>query len=713
MSGVASENPPTTAPLPPSSNDGTRRGRAWAAALPRRAAGFALVALSVLPIYHVLDPDVTGTAGDHTLTRVDTIRALTWSGTLLALIPFVLGLGVDWDRHLARPLRRAGRWLCDLPTTRFALGLGALAFVLSAAFGWFVLDGKPNLIDAMAQLVQARYLAAGHLAGPTGLAAFYAFPNTVLTDAGWVSQYPPLHPLLLAAGMRLGAVVLVGPLFLGITAALTALTADRLFPGSPAARLGAAFAAVSPFLVAHAGAFMNHTTAAAFTGATIYCVVRARDGGLRWAAFGGVLASLALALRPLSAIAMIGAVGVVAWGAAARLRGWGWFARALGIAALAALPLTLLQLAYNAHFFGGPTTFGYLAAYGPSHRLGFHLDPWGNRYGLLQAFGYTSSDLTLLSVNLLETPLPLVALVGVWLLFVRRLGDGERVVAAWAIAPVVTNFFYWHHGIFMGPRMLNEAAPAWSLLVALALAGLVVRTPARVALAGRGYAPRSAAALTLAVALGAGLIFMAPRRLLSYGGDYLASLRIEPPAPPAPAMVFVHGAWSARIGSRLMAAGMRSDTLETALRQNSTCDLARFADAYVAGSVMLPPLDVEPRANRLPPSLEIAPDDYIRFHPGEQLSADCVSQIRSDEGGVLEVVPFLWQAQLPGLGEGGVLFLRDLGSAGNRAALERWPERTPYVLAPPLPGEPPRLLPYAAGMDAVWARRPAATGTIR
>ena len=37
--------------------------------------------------------------------------------------------------------------------------------------------------------------------------------------------------------------------------------------------------------------------------------------------------------------------------------------------------------------------------------------PWGNTYGPIEGLGYTSSDLTLLSNALFETPLPLVALV--------------------------------------------------------------------------------------------------------------------------------------------------------------------------------------------------------------------------------------------------------------------------------------------------------------
>lgn len=670
----------------------------------RRAIGLLLVALSVLPLYRLLDPALTGTAGDHTLTQVRTAAALLWSGAALALIPFVLGLRLGADYPIERWLRALGRRISSPSTVAFASCLALLSTAAAVVFGLVVLEGRPNLIDAMAQLVHARYLAEGLGAGPTELAEFFTFPNTVLTGRGWLSQYPPGHIAALAVGIRLGVPWLVGPVLLGVALFFTTLVAERAVPERRLAlRALLTLTALSPFLIAHAGAYMNHTSAAAFTALTVYLVLRARDGSVAWALAAGGVASLALATRPLSALVMIAAVGAVAWGLPAwRQRRFGRFVRLVGAAFAGALPVTALQLWHNAYWFGAPLRFGYIAAYGPSHELGFGQDPWGNRYGLIEAIGYTSSDLTLLSGALFETTLPLVAIVGLFLLFARRIGDGERVILAWALAPVAANFFYWHHGIFMGPRMLNEVALAWALLIGIALDHLLRRLPAAARIGGRSYAPRIAATLALVIVALVSLVYMTPRRLSSFGGEYLTSLRIAAPEPPAPALVFVHGPWMSRVGSRLAAAGMRLDSIETALRQNTTCAVHRYADARDTPGATLPDIDFEPRADRLPPSIEISPDNYIRFRPDERLSAACIAQIRADERGVLELAPFLWQGSPPGTGPGGVRYVRDLGPDRNRSMLRHEPERTPYVFASRAPDSAPTLLPYDEGMTLLW-----------
>lgn len=673
--------------------------------------GLLLIGLTVLPVFRLLDSAFTGLAGEYVVEQLATATSLIWSVTLLALIPFVLALRLGADLPLGRWLGAAGGRLARVPVGLFAAAIAAVGALLAAWFGLVVLEGKPNLIDAMAQLVHARYLADGASAGPTWLAEFFVFPNTVLTEHGWVSQYPPGHVALLALGFRLGAVWLVGPVLLGAALWLTALIADRLLPERRlAVRVALAFLATSPFLIAHAGAYMNHTSAAAFAALAVWLVLRARDGSAGWALAAGAVASIAVATRPLSTFAIICAVGATAWGSMAlEERRFGRFARLVAVAFAGALPLSLLQLWHNAHFFGSPTTFGYFAAYGPSHELGFGQDPWGNRYGLLEAVGYTSSDLTLLSSALFEAPLPLVAIVGLFLVLAKRLETGERIVLAWALAPVAANFFYWHHGVFMGPRMLNEAAPAWALLVAIAVDDLVRRVPAEIVLSGRRYAPRIAVVTALAVVLCASLAFMVPRRMISWGGAYFQSVRVEPPRPPEPAVVFVHGPWVSRVGSRLVASGMRLDSLETALRQNTTCAVQRYADARVqdsgtdgATASALPWLDFEPRADRLPPSVEISPANYIRFLASDTLGPHCVAQIRADARGVLELAPFLWQGTLPGGGPRGVMYARDLGPARNQALLARVPDRTPWVFAPRALDEPPALMPYEEGMRMLW-----------
>ena len=66
-----------------------------------------------------------------------------------------------------------------------------------------------------------------------------------------------------------------------------------------------------------------------------------------------------------------------------------WLGRRLGGAAVGGAPFALALAAYNRALFGAPSRFGYEAAFGPAHGLGFHRDPWGNLYGLREAVAYT------------------------------------------------------------------------------------------------------------------------------------------------------------------------------------------------------------------------------------------------------------------------------------------------------------------------------------
>src|SRR5690606_2794517 len=262
------------------------------------------------------------------------------------------------------------------------------------------------------------------LAGPVSeLAPFWHIQNTVLTPNGWVSHYPPGHVVLLALGFRLGAVWLVGPVMQGMTVLFTCLAAERLLrENRVTARLATLFVALSPFMIGLAGTYMNHVTAAAFSALAVYAALRARDDGWSWSLLAGAAAGAVFATRPPAGV-VVGAViafGVWLTGSAARPLGWRGVARRVAGALAGGAPFLAAIARADDHLFGSQCRFGYDAALGPAMRLGFHRDPWGNLYGPVEALAYTSSDLVALSLNLLEAPIPIVALAGVYLLCVRR-----------------------------------------------------------------------------------------------------------------------------------------------------------------------------------------------------------------------------------------------------------------------------------------------------
>lgn len=685
----------------------------------RRIMGALLVLLVTVPFYRLLDSPVTGLAGRSTVGLSELNAAALWYGALLALIPVIV---------LARVLepRLIDRWVAILRarllaprSATFALVLALLAGALTLAFSLGVLEGKPNLIDAMSQLLHARYLAAGKLAGPVlPEGAFWHIQNTVITDQGWVSQYPPGHVVLLAIGFRLGAVWLIGPMMVAVAILFTALTAERLLPDDRAtARLGAIMAALSPFLIGLAGAYMNHITAAAFGAAAVYCAVRTRDGNWAWALPTGAALAWVFGTRPLAGVVVGAVVAFAVWwdGGGARLSQPGrWLAR-VAWATAGASPFLILLGAYNNHFFGRPWRFGYSAALGPATALGFHQDPWGNWYGPLQALGYTSADLVALNLNLLESPVPVVLLAGLFLLFARKLSTGERIIAAWALLTVLGNLFYWHHGLFMGPRMLNEAAPAWALLTAVAAVGIVRRIPPGFRVIRGGYSVRVAVLLFLVGGGVVGYLVLAPQRLLSYGAERHAGSRVRVPEVSGPAIVFVHGAWEVRAGMRLAASGMRLDSLETALRQNPTCRVAEYVAYYVARSegnhsAKEVKLDLTPRSDDFPPRIEISPGNWILVAEDSPLTEECLREIEADRNGVVDVTPLAWQGDLPELDTGGAMYVRDLGPESNEELIRRHPERKPLVFYTPSSDASPILMPYQEGMAAIWGGSAARAG---
>jgi|GEM_PF-5217119 len=499
-----------------------------------RLAGAAVMVLTLLPLYRYLDHPATGAFGASTLRATEAQVQFLWRASLVLVCGVALATLVFSDERLGRWVRGAGRILTASSQRIFSAAVGAIAAGAVALQHLLVFQGRPNLMDAAAQLIHARYLARGRLAGPGAHVlegGFWYFPNTVASPNGWVSHFPPGHSLVLAPGLAVGAAWLGPVVVAGLTGWLTARLAFRLLPERPlVARGGALLGALSPLLILQTASFMNHGTAALLGVATVLAALRAREEGWPWAAATGAGVTGLLLVRPLGAVAVCAVVVLLVWlpretPGLRRMAGW------CGAAVLAGLPLLLLHGWYNAYFFGHPLTFGYHSTFGEAAGLGLGLDPWGNRFGPRESLAYTSADLSSLNRNLVEFPLPAITLVGLALL----LGMGRewrvRVLAGWALLPVALSAFYWHHGNFMGPRMLAEFAPTWGLLVAAALAYLVERLPRR---DGRGLVvnPRRAGQLlVLGAAMGA--LVLGPHRMSGMGGDLSAGYRLaEPAAPP-------------------------------------------------------------------------------------------------------------------------------------------------------------------------------------
>jgi hypothetical protein len=198
--------------------------------------------------------------------------------------------------------------------------------------------------------------------------------------------------------------------------------------------------------------------------------------------------------------------------------------------------------------------------------------------------------------------------------------------------------------------------------------------------------------------------FLAVERGLAYRvPSETAAVERLPDPPVRPALVFVHGSWSSRSAARLVAAGMRRDSVETALRRNAACQVDAYARWRAAGAhPPAPPLDLEPRPGPAPglAFVELSPGNRVAVRPGAPVDSLCTREARSDRLGTLELEPLLWQAPpLPGQK---LVVARDLGPKADARALISFPGLHPYVAVDGGAGRPPRLLEYREGMELLW-----------
>ncbi len=663
-----------------------------------RLLGLGLLLGAYLPLHRLLDPELAGPAGADTRASAEA----AWSSGLYGTV-IVLGLGFVLSRLFnlsmlsvagARLLRLVERPRASV----FALMSGGISFVLAAALARYVYDGSPTSVDELVQLLHASALAGGRLGIPlVGDQAAWLVQNGSVTPEGWASVYPPFHTVLLAIGIRAGVPWIVGPLAVAAATVFTTLSFERLLDVR-VARIAGIMLAFCPFWLSIGGTHLSHTTAAAALSAVLWATLHSREGGTLWALAAGASFGAAVASRPWVGLVAGVALIVTIWvsgnsHSTQRPR----LARRIAAFGLGGLPFALLLFWWNTQLFGHPLQLGYSATFGPAHGLGLHIDPWGNQYGVIEALAYTGADLVQLGLHLFESPLPAIAIVSAALLIGAMRGRAH-VLIVWAAAISGANALYWHHGIHMGPRMMYEAVPAWVGLFALAAVELARGDvlPPRV----RGWAAWS---VLLTVLGGA---FLAPGVLSARAASVGVRVPdLRPSEEGSPAIVFVHGSWSSRVASRLAAAGMRRDSIETALRRNDICAVSRYARWRT---------DPSPQAGREAPALDLvalpgspgtlqarplSPGNIVRVDSATPFDATCAREARADRFGTIELESLIWR--FPPLAGRSVFVARDLGPTTNLAVGQALGRRA-YVLIDAPDGGGARLLEFDEGMELLW-----------
>ena len=547
-----------------------------------------------------------------------------------------------------------------------------------------VLAANPVLVDEMAQLFQARVFASGRLAAPAPEpAAAFLILHTWITDAGWVSLYPPTHALALALGMVFRVEWLVPPMLGGLGVVLVYLVARGLY-GPKTARAAAVLWALSSWVMFMSATYMNHVTAVTLALAcwALVWAPRPRPRPLHLAAAGLCLAAVA-ATRPLDAVAA--GLPVLAW----ILMGRRW--SVIPWMALGMLPVFAGWGYFNWRLYGSPLTIGYTAVYGSELGLGFGMDPWGRSFTPLVAASNLAAAMRRVNLYLYEWPIPALLPLGLWALAGRPHRPADAVVAIGLLAVPALYFFYWHSGFYPGPRFYYAAVPF--LVIGTARAWRWSRGLGRrwVRPWWRGDVALVTAAVVVLIWGWAGVL---PGRFAIYRTG-LKTLKLHPERELAArgvrrALVVVPERFGSQLIVGLWELGVGPGLAERAYRWVDACDLYAFTAA--AREARLTPAEAARRlialmaASPAPaPQLGGAPDETLHLRADRPLDPLCQRVVERDRAGFTLYGYLAWRNAV-GLNSG-IVFARDLYDR-NDELFARYPGWAIWRYAPPAGGPP-------------------------
>ncbi len=270
------------------------------------------------------------------------------------------------------PLSPSAR--CSPWTTGFRLAASLAAAALSLGIARYVYLGQPATTDENSYLFQAHTFSEGRLRRAVPDPAEIYWYRMVISDdtAGWVSRYPPGHPLWLTLGVWLGNPRLAVALAAGLSVWL--LTGCALLLGAPVWPT-ALLLLISPYFLFMHGTLLSHTSGLTAAALMLWGYLRwRRRDRLDGAAIAGLAWAFFFLNRTYTALLVAVPFGLDAlwalWRAPGR-RHWRGTALFAGCAALGVLAL----LGYNRLITGSAflTPYDY---YDPREGLGFGERSW-------------------------------------------------------------------------------------------------------------------------------------------------------------------------------------------------------------------------------------------------------------------------------------------------------------------------------------------------
>lgn len=343
--------------------------------------------------------------------------------------------------------------LRDADAWRVAALFVPIAFVAAVLVHVFVLERFANSGDEHAYLWQATAFAQGRVTAVSPQPQ-EAFRLNHVGDVGGrrFSKYPPGWPLLLAAGVALGASGLVNPL-LGALAIAGIFRLGCTWVGRRAALLGATFVMVTPFFLLNAGSYHSHPAALfALTALALSLTWTSEKPSSAALLLAGASFGLAVLVRPFTAL-LIGLPLLAAFAPAVIARQPRGLVSVV-LFGLGGLPAALFLALVNSAVTGAWWQMAW-TYYDPSEVIGF------------TSYGHSVVQGLKTMVRLVGEGLVYTAIVGAVLVLLawRQPFAYRRLAWVLLLAPVVGHIFWWSHGgNRYGPRFYFEALLPFTLL---------------------------------------------------------------------------------------------------------------------------------------------------------------------------------------------------------------------------------------------------------
>ncbi|MBI2943537.1 MAG: hypothetical protein HYY25_04995 [Candidatus Wallbacteria bacterium] len=380
---------------------------------------------------------------------------------------------------------------------RFVCAAALTAFGMAALVSVLAFDRMPHIHDSVTYWVGGKLFASGRLAWdlPAELRPYFRFSFILELGERQVPMYPPGAGAFLALGHLAGVPWLAQPALCGGIVWLLCVFCRRV-AGDPTARIAAALALLSPFLIVMCGETMSHP-ASLFT-FLLFLVAYARMAGQRrpvgWAFAAGLALGAQVAVRPLTAFGLS-----LPFAMDMLIRTWRSPRRQAPAALAMGVGLAMVLsglLALNAHLTGDPLQFAHAAYLKGTYRLGFGPYNLGNDHWPEKGIAQSLCNWNALQKYMFEWPLPALTPLLALVLCTRRLTPWQRLGLASALSLSGVHVLHYFQDLCLGPRYYYEMLGVLLFLSACGLAQL-----ARV-LAGSGLEPaRARGGIALAVVL--------------------------------------------------------------------------------------------------------------------------------------------------------------------------------------------------------------------